>query len=809
MIKHYLIVSLLFFACTLSANAQGWQDHEETYQDANAYFYFEDYEEALALYLRIYNDFPDNANLDYRIGICYLNVAGSKERAIEYLKRASQNITNRYNENSIREKQAPLEALFYLGNAYFVSNQLDKANEAYEEFRSNIKNKRQYDMDYLNHQVAAIQKSRVIQRYPVNFLRSNLGSNINNRFSNYNAVVSADGQTLAYTSNERFYQAIMIAKREGDKWGRPRNITLDLVVNGNCSTLSISHDGTELYLFKDDNHDGNIYVSNFVDGAWTPMRKLNENINTEFYETYACISPDGKRLYFSSNRQGGYGEQDLYVSERTSGDNWGPAKNLGPDVNTSFNDNSPFVTPDEKILFFSSDGHHGVGGYDIFFSTQTSDGKWSQPINLGFPINTADDEQFYFPLNEGATGLMAVFDPNGYGEKDITQVEIFLPKYQRSIVSLDDFYARRSELPSHTLVVDTAKVSGVALLDPKRPEHRGYIESESDYTLFFEGKPYNLRDQSEELYAAVLKKFNGKNEFNTDTTTEVDVDTTDFSGISASDSSSLVAFSIEEPSSIDTVFAAETNVPQLFEDDSSLSELQSNVTDSVKTDSVKTLPSRSFQNDKEKDSPQNMRFRDLLASMGLSSDDPDIAKLLEGNWNLPPEMLFARINRLVIDADSLGKTEDMISAFAKFLDVVSVNAVEAKHINSRKISQTSYDEDFFYRLQRLKRNASPKLAAIIDEALLTQPQIASFEALWSYLINNNYLEIKPYVKEFFTLLAQSAVNGYFNLSDDEQQMLVLAAQRESMSARNIFAIIALFLAVGVAILLFLRRRKRR
>ena len=356
----YLVFSLLI--CTAGiVQGQFRQSAEESYKDANAYFYFEDYEEALALYLSVYNEFPENANLDYRIGLCYLNILGSKHKAIEHLERAAQNVSQRYSENSIREERAPADAIFYLGNAYFNDNQLDKAQKAYDTFRSQIKHERKYDMAYLIHQEEAIRKSKMIQNYPINFLRSNLGPGINNRFSNYNAVVSGDGKTLAYTTKERFYQAIMVARKEGRNWGKSLNITLDLVVEGNCSTLSLSYDGKELYLFKDDAHVGNIYVTSFMNGAWTPMRKLNENINTDFYETHASISTDGKKLFFTSNRTGGHGELDLYVSERTKGGDWGPAKNLGPNINTRFNENTPFIASNDQLLFFSSDGHQGVG----------------------------------------------------------------------------------------------------------------------------------------------------------------------------------------------------------------------------------------------------------------------------------------------------------------------------------------------------------------------------------------------------------------------------------------------------------------
>ena len=794
----FLSVIIFVFITTLGF-AQSRSNAEETYRDANAYFYFEDYEEALALYLSIYDEFPDNANLDYRIGVCYLNVAGNRDRAIDYLERAVKNITPRYSESSIREKRAPTDALFYLGNAYFINNKLDKASQAYEEFKSNIRRERQYDMDYLNHQVEAIERSRVIQKYPVNFLRSNLGSDINNRFSNYNPVISADGKTLAYTTNERFYQAIMVSKKEGDRWGRPRNITLDLVIDGNCSTLSLSYDGTELYLFKDDDHVGNIYVTNLVDGAWTPIRKLNENINTEFYETHASISADGKKLYFASNRMGGYGDLDLYVSERTKNGDWGPAKNLGDQINTRFNENTPFITADGKTLFFSSDGHHGVGGYDIFFSNRLADGSWSQPVNLGYPLNTADDNLFYQPIGDGALGLMAVFDPHGFGEKDITQVEIFLPKYQRSVVTLDEFYARRSELPPRTLVIDTANVAGVALVDPTRSEYLNYLSADVEYTLFFDGKPYDLKDQAEELKTKATQMLE---HLVADEVTPIKPT----QGLAAEGDGDHNLPS-QEDERVEHLPQTLEPIPAAKLDDGDGKRLQLVSADKALADTAKSPEVRADRLSRG-DNQQSDRFRQVLTLLAENSLQTFLGELFSGNWDVPADIQFSKIRRMAHHADSLNYTEGVIEALAKLMDLMSTRAVEVKYRQSRRISQTSYDEDFFFRLQRLKRKASPQLAALIDEAILTQPQIASFASLWKFLVEDRYEQLKPYLNELLTLMAEAAAGGFFALGEQEQGELIIAAQDSGAKFGTLYLAIGLAIFVGLLMVVFIRRRKR-
>lgn len=794
MFKLRVVTITLALFVAFAVQGQSRQVADDTYKDANAYFYFEDYEEALALYLSIYSLYPDNANLDYRIGLCYLTIVGSKHKAIEHLERASRNVSRRYNQNSIREVRAPIDAIFYLGNAYFSDNQLDKALEAYEQFQSQIRREGQYDMAYLNHQIEAVRKSKMVQNYPVNFLRSNLGAVINNRFPNFNPVISGDGNTLAYTTRERFYQAIMVARKMGKSWGKPANITLDLVVDGNCSTLSLSYDGNELYLFKDDNHVGNIYVSNFVNGAWTPMRKLNENINTEFYETHASVSADGRKLFFVSNRAGGFGELDIWVSEREKGGDWGPAKNLGPNVNTRFNENTPFITHDGNMLFFSSDGHHGVGGYDIFFVQRQADGKWLTPVNIGYPINTPDDDLFYQPLGDGAIGLMAVHDPTGFGEKDITQIEIFLPKYQRSIVTTSDFFARKTSLPQRTLVIDTVAVAGVALIDPSKPEHRDYVDEDKYFTLFFDGKPYDLRDQSKEIQALRAKL--------TPIAQRDTIRPLRLAPVPQPDKAIQSSYTYDDTDEQSSVILAAMD--SIMKGQRGIVTIPST---SSKTDTVDIGVLLPHQSKTEVSIQEKKALVDIIRKLSKSDNDSLIVDILLSSWDSNPAVQKKQLAELVLLLDSLGESDAYGAVFAKLIDLVSIKSVEGVYRQSRKIAQTTYDEDFFFRLQRLKRNASPGLVVLFDEAIITQPSISSFSSLLEYLQNLDDDKFKPYTKEFMMLLLESSLNSYFELSDEHQQELQKMVEPKPNPLR-LTLVILLFVSLIVFGLIYLKKQMR-
>jgi hypothetical protein len=244
--------------------------------------------------------------------------------------------------------------------------------------------------------------------------------------------------------------AIFYSKKERGKWQTPIEITAALNAGEDCSSCSLNSDGTELFLYKTDNYDGNIYSSNFVNGAWTPIKKLNKNINTKFYESHASISSDGKKLYFTSNRDGGQGNLDIYVSERDGTGDWGPAVNLGASINTPYNEDTPFITRNDSVLYFSSEGHSSMGGFDIFKSQKIGN-AWKTPTNIGFPINTTDDDKFFQPVNNGQNAYYSMTTDYkkkeifylGLGNTDVNQQFEIKGKFslKDTIVTFDENYS--------------------------------------------------------------------------------------------------------------------------------------------------------------------------------------------------------------------------------------------------------------------------------------------------------------------------------------------------------------------------------
>jgi len=788
-----LNICILLVIVSLSLQGQTSKEVEELYKDANSYYYFEDYEEALALFLQVYNKYPDNYNLCFKIGVCYLNIPGYKQQSIPYLEKAATNTKKKYNELSTLETKAPFDAVFYLGNAYFVTNQLDKARNEYKKFKELIKDDKDWNLKYYDHQVATIKNSQILQSYPVNFLRNNLGELFNNRFANYNPVISGDEKTLAYTTKQKFYQAILVSRKNGDNWGAPVNITLDLQVDGNCSTLSLSNDGNELYLYKDDSQDGNIYVTHFADGRWNTMKKLNENINTKYYETHASVSSDGKKLYFTSNRKGGFGDQDIYVSDRISDDNWGPAVNLGPTINTSMNENTPFVTTDDNNLFFSSEGHNNLGGYDIFYSQRKSDGSWSDPINLGYPINTTDDNLFYTPIGDGSHGLEALFDKEGYGEQDIYQIEVFIPKYLKSIITSNDLSNSASDARIKSVVIDTINKSGLALIDITKSEVPTFIDPKKNFKLFFNGREYEVRDQVERTKPITAQ---------IQPTVKDDMTSTLLPTSIVPSSSSLVSdINITEAKDFSTV---QNRVNQLKEtsDSSRINKNQpgkgvnedSEIARNI-TPEITTLSETSY-------------LPEILTLLSANHSQDKMVNAFQKNWYFPSSLLKLQINQMTQAVDSAGNTEELLGTFTKLMDLLCTTEFVILKTKSRTIAGSNNNQAFRYLLNLLIDKSSPELAEFLEKVYQKYPNVNSFARLWQLMKREDPQLFQKLMPEIVRLLAEISIETYISLPEDQKYKLYekITAGAESKSSWWFLLIILGYILVSTAGYIYLKKK---
>lgn len=422
--RFFLFAFLLAILYNPDLSSQNRIENKMIFYDAESWVLFEDYKEALPEYLQLLEYYPSNANIKYRIGQCYINIPGEKSKAIRYLEDAVQSINPRHKEGRFRETGAPWDAYYQLADAYRITGQIDKAIETYRHFKKNL-DPEVYDSVIVNRQIESCLNAKELMNKPLFIKESNLGKTINDNNSEYNPVVSDDERMLIFSKSEPFYEALLYSVKINGAWAEPANMNEILKVDRDIYPSSLSRDGKTLFLYNSEDYDGNIFSTVFSDGTWSPIQKLNDNINTKYWESHAIISHDNKKLYFTSNRKGSIGGLDIYVSTRDNTGNWGPAENLGPVINTPYNEDTPFLSEDDRTLFFSSRGHLNMGGYDIFRSTLLDNGEWSQPVNIGYPLNTTDDDLFFQPVKAGNEGYFSKYNPDGFGGEDIYRIEVF------------------------------------------------------------------------------------------------------------------------------------------------------------------------------------------------------------------------------------------------------------------------------------------------------------------------------------------------------------------------------------------------
>jgi hypothetical protein len=492
MLKKLCVTILLSLGLNFLSFSQD-TDFRETFLTAESYYLFEEFEEALPLYLRLQRAQPDNDNINFKIGVCFLNNPYEKEKSIAYLEKAVKNINLKFKENNFKETQAPLEAHFFLGNAYRVNNQFDKARSSYKKFIE-LMDPEIYDINLVNEQIAACDAAENLMKKRVDINSVILPEAINTRFSDINPAISGNEKRMVFVSKLQFYDAVFFTERINGNWTPPRNIVPELGVDGDVYPTCLSFDGNEMIVYRSDEYDGNLYTSVYSDRKWSPLVKLNENINTKYWESSGSLSKDGLTLYFSSNRKGGLGGLDIYKSERVPGGQWGPATSLGPVINTKYNDDAPYLTENGQKIFFISYGHYNMGGYDVFMSKLQSNGSWAQPLNLGYPINTSDDNMYFLPLYNGEIAYQSKYLETGNGRHDIYRYEIFSPENPRRfpVTGLIAFMESMKDTSAVNIkVVNKSTGQTVLTTNPYRDGTYRFEIPAGSYDVFFNAERFH------------------------------------------------------------------------------------------------------------------------------------------------------------------------------------------------------------------------------------------------------------------------------------------------------------------------------
>ncbi|TAL62921.1 MAG: hypothetical protein EPN85_01285 [Bacteroidetes bacterium] len=410
-------------------------NYKAIFDKAEAYMMDENYEKALPYYDSLIAFNYKNGSWNFKLGLCYLNSASEYSKSIVYLESAVATASVNTKDNSFKEDKAPFISFLYLGEAYHRNFRFDDAIEAYRKFMPFIiKNK--FYITYVDYKIQTCKYAKELTANPVNMLIKNLGAEINSPYADYSPVLSADESFLFYTSRRpeniggktdddgKYFEDIYVSYRMEDEtgWQPAKNVGAPINTSGHEATIGTSVDGQILFIYKDDEDSGSIYITSFQGDNWSVPEKVKGDVNSKYWETHATLSADGNTLYFVSNRPGGFGGRDIYRCKKLPTGEWSKAMNLGPNINSPYEEDSPFLQPGSNSLYFSSRGHKGIGGFDIFHSNFMDTGiygGWSEPVNMGYPVNTTGDDLFFVPTIDKKRAYYSSASTGGYGDNDI------------------------------------------------------------------------------------------------------------------------------------------------------------------------------------------------------------------------------------------------------------------------------------------------------------------------------------------------------------------------------------------------------
>lgn len=380
----------------------------------------------------------NSSNYNYRKGFVHQKLTGDFEKSLPYMKIAVKNTDPNYDAYSAKEKSAPTDAYFHLASLYHLNEDIDSAKYYYQEF-INVSKKTSELIGVAKLRLIQCDVAKQLMSQPVNARLKNIGSGVNTEYPEYSPVVSLDGSSLYFTSRRQwsnnetekfkdygvnqYPEDVFLSYMDFDSsWVEAKLLNFCLPKR-NEATMAVSTDERRIYLYEDSTGSGDIYYTDFYASKFNEIEKLNnDKVNSPYWEPHAMVSPDRSRMFFTSDRPGGYGGRDIYMSLRKADSTWGTPVNLGSKINTSFDEDAPFVSVDNNMLYFSSNGEKSMGGFDVLVCDLLPDGTWSESRNIGYPFNSTNDEIYYTTTVDGLRGYLTSVRKGGFGEKDIYEI---------------------------------------------------------------------------------------------------------------------------------------------------------------------------------------------------------------------------------------------------------------------------------------------------------------------------------------------------------------------------------------------------
>lgn len=495
----YLGVVLISIG-SLNAQSQALsKKQKKVFREADSYYEYGDYLTAKNLFMEVYYADSTDNEINYKIGSSLFNLK-EYEASLAYLQEGIA-----YN----------LDAKYMIAKVHLYMNNLKQASLVVKEYKQTINPKFSiYTLKDLNQLLEKIKFAEKAMKNPdvVNII--NLGSGINSENSEYVPLISSDESILIFTSR-RFREG----KNEMDPTGKPfediylsnrtpsATWTKAIPIPGDVNTpehdacVGLSPDGQILFTYKSNKNliGGDIYQSIVEDGKWMRPVKMSSKINNEYsIEPSASLSLDGRTFYFSSNREGGFGGFDIYRVKKLPHGEWSLPKNLGPSINTEYDDDAPFIHPNGKTLYFSSKGHKNMGGFDVFKTSLLPDEEWTEPENLGFPTNTTKDDIYFVISANERHGYYASDKAGGFGEHDIYMIDYLEKDLRQSVVRgnvRDNENGEAIQANISLLSLSSSEVVGSYISSPKNGDFIFLVNPDEKYEIMVELDGYETHTE--------------------------------------------------------------------------------------------------------------------------------------------------------------------------------------------------------------------------------------------------------------------------------------------------------------------------
>lgn len=517
-------ISLYLFAVLFSLNIIGQEKinpklYQKDLRIANQLFEMEDYYNAIAQYRKVLAINPGHE-------ISNLNSAISRIKLGQPTDSSFQNLIK------LKSSKLP-EVQFYFGIIYHLTGNFEEAINCYTKYKAMLPKYRTIQDAEVEYHISCSKNAQEFIGKPHLALIKNLGNVINSKYPDYVPLITPDESVLYFTSrrdggvgnlkdvyNNYYEDVYMSLKGDDGKWTTPKNIGAPINTNTHDACVALSFDGNEMMIYRtaSDMITGDLYTCKTSTTGWAEPKKLGPEINTPHIETSACFSNDTSVIFFSSNKPGGFGGKDLYRIKKLPNGHWSTPMNLGPKVNTDKDEDAPYFHPDGVTLYFSSRGHNTMGDYDIFKTTwDNENNQFTKVENLGYPINTVNNDNFFVLNASGTRGYYSSFREDSYGGSDIYVIDTRYGDNDLKVKQGKVVFGSEPQKAKITLIdIESKQVSGIFNASAKTGKfllvvnplkyYKAIIEEDGFQTMILDLEPLANESSESEMILSLTKK---------------------------------------------------------------------------------------------------------------------------------------------------------------------------------------------------------------------------------------------------------------------------------------------------------------